>query len=405
MDEQELRLYSTPPEQESRAGANQYEHYEHDIAPRRASSAERRAANAERKRRSREQMSGEEIEARRVADANRKRRSREQMNDAEIGALRAANAERQRRYREQMSDTEIEALRAANAERQRRYREQMNDIETEALRAANAERQRRYREQMKDTEIEALRAARAERQRRSREQMNEGEIETRRAANAERQRRARSNISREESGTRSAVDSEWQRRLRPRLDWAGTASRGSNAGPHCRTVPQNATGLARSLRERPLSNTLGNMDQICSGCEALHFSGEKTAPNSTVYNMCCNLGKVSVNVFENFPGLLQQLYTRTGSESIQLLKHIRNYNNSLTMASTTAQLDSTRGGGPYCFRVHGQIHHRFGALRPLAGNPPQCAQVLIMHTEEAAAELAGRDVNRECDRATFAVLH
>ncbi|VDP21599.1 unnamed protein product [Heligmosomoides polygyrus] len=28
-----------------------------------------------------------------------------------------------------------------------------------------------------------------------------------------------------------------------------------------------------------------------------------------------------------------------------------------------------------------------------------------MDTEEAAAELAGRDVNRECDRATFAVLH
>uniref|UniRef100_A0A183GEI4 Secreted protein n=1 Tax=Heligmosomoides polygyrus TaxID=6339 RepID=A0A183GEI4_HELPZ len=28
----------------------------------------------------------------------------------------------------------------------------------------------------------------------------------------------------------------------------------------------------------------------------------------------------------------------TGSESIQFLKHIRNYNNSLAMASTTAQI-------------------------------------------------------------------
>ncbi|VDO40503.1 unnamed protein product, partial [Heligmosomoides polygyrus] len=101
----------------------------------------------------------------------------------------------------------------------------------------------------------------------------------------------------------------------------------------------------------------------------------------------------------------QQLYTGRGSESIQFLKHIRNYNNSLAMASTTAQLENPRGGGPYCFKVHGQIYHRIGALRPLAGNAPQCAQVLIMDTEEAAAELAGRDVNRECDRATFAVLH
>uniref|UniRef100_A0A183GJT5 Helitron_like_N domain-containing protein n=1 Tax=Heligmosomoides polygyrus TaxID=6339 RepID=A0A183GJT5_HELPZ len=181
-------------------------------------------------------------------------------------------------------------------------------------------------------------------------------------------------------------------------DRAGDASRGRNAGPH-RIVPQTATGLARSPRERPSSNTLGNMDQRLWGIS------EKTTPNSTVYNMCCNLGKVSVNVCENFSVLLQQLYTATGSESIQFLKHIQNYNNSLAMASTTAQLENSSGGGPYCFRVHGQIYHRIGALRPLAGNPPQCAQVLIMDTEEAAAELAGRDVNRECDRATFAVLY
>ncbi|VDO18575.1 unnamed protein product [Heligmosomoides polygyrus] len=102
---------------------------------------------------------------------------------------------------------------------------------------------------------------------------------------------------------------------------------------------------------------------------------------------------------------MQQLYTGTGSESIQFLKHIRNYNNSLAIASTTAQLENPRGGGLYCFKVHGQIFHRIGALRPLAGNTPQCAQMLIMDTEETAAELAGRDVNRECDRATFAVLH
>ncbi|VDP05286.1 unnamed protein product [Heligmosomoides polygyrus] len=435
------RCASSAPEQDSRAGANQYDHYEYGSAPLRASSAERRAANAERKRRSREQMSGEETEARRAADAERQRRSREQMNEAEIERLRAANADRQRRSREQMDEAAIETLPAAHAERQRRSREQMNEAAIETLRAANAERQQRPRERMNEAEIETLRAANAERQRRSRGQMSETEIEVRRAANAERQRRARSNISREESGR--GVDSEWQQRLRPRLDGAGTASRGSNAGPH-RTVPRNATGLARSPRERSQSNTLGNMDQVCRGCGALHFPGEKTTPNSTVYNMCCNLGKVSMNVFENFPVLLQQdsdfsgekitpnstvynmccnlgkvsmnvfenfpvllqqLYTGTGSESIQFLKHIRNYNNSLAMASTTAQLENPRGEGPYCFKVHGQIYHRIGALPPLAGNAPQCAQMLIMNTEEAAAELAGRDVNRERDRATFAVLH
>ncbi|VDP25961.1 unnamed protein product [Heligmosomoides polygyrus] len=40
------------------------------------------------------------------------------------------------------------------------------------------------------------------------------------------------------------------------------------------------------------------------------------------------------------PVLLQLLYTGTGSKSIQFLKHIRNYDNSLAMASATAQLEN-----------------------------------------------------------------
>ncbi|VDP42082.1 unnamed protein product [Heligmosomoides polygyrus] len=77
----------------------------------------------------------------------------------------------------------------------------------------------------------------------------------------------------------------------------------------------------------------------------------------------------------------------------------------MAMASIAAQLDNPRGGGPYCFKVHGQIYHRVGALRPASGCVPHCAQVLILDTEEAADELAGREVNRECDRSTFVQLH
>lgn len=55
---------------------------------------------------------------------------------------------------------------------------------------------------------------------------------------------------------------------------------------------------------------------------------------------------------------------------------IRNYVNALSVASTAAKTDISRSNDPYCFRVHGQVNHRIGGLRPREGDPPQCAQVL-----------------------------
>ncbi|VDP59461.1 unnamed protein product [Heligmosomoides polygyrus] len=75
------------------------------------------------------------------------------------------------------------------------------------------------------------------------------------------------------------------------------------------------------------------------------------------------------------------------------------------MASMVAHVDSPRGGGPYCYKIHGQVYHFVGALRPAAGVPPQYAQILIMDTEQAAAELAARPLNIDCDSSLFADLH
>lgn len=58
------------------------------------------------------------------------------------------------------------------------------------------------------------------------------------------------------------------------------------------------------------------------------------------------------------------------------------------MAPIAAKLDICRGGGPYCFKLH--------------GHTPR--YLLIMDSEEAANKLAGREVNRECDRSKFVKL-
>jgi hypothetical protein len=110
-------------------------------------------------------------------------------------------------------------------------------------------------------------------------------------------------------------------------------------------------------------------------------------------------------MFDSFPTILQELYTSEDQVAKRFRKNIRNYNSSLAMASMAAQIETPRGHGPYCFRVHGQVYHRIGGLRPSIGAAPQCAQVLILDTEDAANELAGRPVNRDCERNTFVALH
>ena len=136
------------------------------------------------------------------------------------------------------------------------------------------------------------------------------------------------------------------------------------------------------------------MNRVCSGCNALHFACEQGASNKTVNSACCSLGKVSLQPFENFPSILRALYTEQDRDSKKFRENIRNYNSSLAMASMVANIETPPGRGPYCFRVHGQVYHAIGGLRPPAGSDPQCAQVLIMDTDDASQELAGRPVNR-----------
>ncbi|XP_018495266.1 uncharacterized protein LOC108864329 [Galendromus occidentalis] len=168
---------------------------------------------------------------------------------------------------------------------------------------------------------------------------------------------------------------------------------------------RTSVGIARDYQRRPSSaHHLGNMDDSCSGCGAAHFRDEKATPGRTQYMMCCAKNTVELPLFEPFPETLRSLYLNQDDDSKSFRKFIRNYNNALPMASMTADIVTPQGFGPYCFRVHGQVYHTIGGLQPRDGDPPQCAQVLIMDTNEAAQELCGRDANRVVE-STFRTLH
>ncbi|ETN77284.1 hypothetical protein NECAME_11157 [Necator americanus] len=56
------------------------------------------------------------------------------------------------------------------------------------------------------------------------------------------------------------------------------------------------------------------------------------------------------------------------------------------MASMGAQADVSRGGGLYCYRIHGQIYHRIGCLHPNARKRRHYEQLYILDTEMAAQQ-------------------
>ncbi|KIH45089.1 hypothetical protein ANCDUO_24875, partial [Ancylostoma duodenale] len=136
----------------------------------------------------------------------------------------------------------------------------------------------------------------------------------------------------------------------------------------------------------------------------MHFSQKLLTPNNRSFNSCCNFGRVNLQLFQTFPEEIRHLLEGQDECSKHFRTMIRNYNSGLAMASMTANLDIPRGGAPYCFRVHGQIYHSIGALRPLPGQPTVFAQIYIFDTDQAANELAGRPINRECRRDIFALL-
>ncbi len=55
------------------------------------------------------------------------------------------------------------------------------------------------------------------------------------------------------------------------------------------------------------------------------------------------------------------------------------------------------GYGPYCFRIHGQIYHRAGALHPGNGDHRKFAQLYILDPDEAANQRIMIAENSKCN--------
>ncbi|RCN35395.1 hypothetical protein ANCCAN_18746 [Ancylostoma caninum] len=157
----------------------------------------------------------------------------------------------------------------------------------------------------------------------------------------------------------------------------------------------DTTGLALRSRVTEM-NYLGTLSYRCSHCGALHFAFEVKQQHPESFSNCCDRGRFNLNLFEDFPEEIKQLFLRgrdatPGERHRQrnFLDNIRNFNSALAMASMGAQVDALHGRGPYCYRIYGQIYHRLGALHPNQGEQRQFGQIYILDTEMAAQQRLG----------------
>jgi hypothetical protein len=142
-------------------------------------------------------------------------------------------------------------------------------------------------------------------------------------------------------------------------------------------------------REPVQKHTLGSMNVECVHCHALHFDSEKLSKsrsNSPLFGQCCLQGKVQIPPVPEPPATLKNLLHGLSPLSGSFRKNIRQYNNAFAFTSVGVKIDNsvTRGTGPYCFKISGELHHSMGTLMPPGDHAPQFAQLYIYDPAEQA---------------------
>jgi hypothetical protein len=161
--------------------------------------------------------------------------------------------------------------------------------------------------------------------------------------------------------------------------------------------PPDHVPFVLPLARRPFDpawqvHDLGSLNVHCLGCGALHWLDEclvNSSHRNPRFGTCCLQGKISLPPLQHPPPELLQLLTSQEHDGKNFHRHIHNYNNALAMTSVGRKLDDTfnRGGGPYSFRLHGELIHRVGSLLPPDGQAPVYAQ-LYFHDSADAAQAA-----------------
>ncbi|KAJ6524437.1 hypothetical protein DFH09DRAFT_1329491 [Mycena vulgaris] len=140
----------------------------------------------------------------------------------------------------------------------------------------------------------------------------------------------------------------------------------------------------REYRDPVSRHDLGNMDDACPTCGALHWEAEKVVQtpkdSRSPYGLCCNHGKVALNRLDYPPEPLHRLLLGHDTQAQEFREHITQYNTALAFTSLGVNDNKNinkHGPGAWVFRILGHLRHLSGALEAADGTPPSYAQLYM----------------------------
>src|SRR5216683_7645850 len=170
--------------------------------------------------------------------------------------------------------------------------------------------------------------------------------------------------------------------------------------------------LAHCLFNPTLSvHNLGQMNIQCPSCKALYWLNERLTKSSKVhpkFGTCCYQGKISLPPLQPAPPEPYNLLTTQEPIGRAFRNLICNYNSALAITSVRRKLDYSinNGGGPWLYKLNGELIHRAGSLLPLeeGNNNPIYSQLWVIDTEEALQIHMCNQHNRLLDLGTLCSL-
>ena len=152
------------------------------------------------------------------------------------------------------------------------------------------------------------------------------------------------------------------------------------------------------------------MDVQCIFCHALLWLDERLSISSRTnprFGFCCYQGKVKLPYYNLIPPELLHLLTVQDSIGNGFRNSICNYNQALAFTSVGRTVDNSlnhTGGGPYSFRLHGELIHKAGSLLPPQGGAPMWAQLYIYDSAQALDYRMAHSANGGLNRTIMQTL-
>ena len=120
--------------------------------------------------------------------------------------------------------------------------------------------------------------------------------------------------------------------------------------------------------------TIGSMNIVCTYCKAYRFKGETKG-------LCCNQGKVKVEVIKEPPFPLNELLFGRSTNSKHFFMNIRNFNSAFQMTSFGASKIIRENFMP-TFKIQGQVNHNIGSVYPEISGEEKYLQIYFMGNNE-----------------------